>query len=535
MIAVSKAWAAAQNEVLLPEMFVEITYSVTEPGLDEDATVSGTHEEDFSDASQLVGGDLENIYATLDYGAWGLDGGYGYEDGTPDAPGYVTEVLSDADGYFTEYPTLRVDFGSRHDMLIPGISITWSKALNGWATDFRVTAYNANTVVAQKTVTGNTELYTTVWVDLVGYTTITIEILRWSHPYQRVRVSGIELGVQSIYTKTDLTGFTHTQSADLLSATLPKNEITFKLRNDDDRWNPDLPTGKEKYLLEQQEIRVRYGMELEGNIEWIDGGIFWLSEWNTPANGLEATFTARDAIGFMGDEYTGPRSGSLYDLAIEAFEQANLSTLGDGSAQYKVDESLRDIATDFSEDGSEYTIAEMLQMIAHAGCCVFYQDRRGVIHIESRPKKYSGYMIEPRISYSHPEYELSKPVRSIVVEYGTERQTASVAVGVRGEIQTVNNPLIIAEERALAVGESAKEILQTRKTVSGEFRADLRLDALDNIIVASKYASNVLGITDVEYSITGGAFRGKYTGRVVTVNITPTKVYSNEFYSGEVW
>lgn len=526
MIAVSNAWAAAQNEVLQPEMFVEITYSVTEPGLAEDATVSATHEEDFSEASELINGDLENIYATLDYGAWGLDGGYGYEDGTPDAPGYVTEVLSGADGSFTEYPTLRVDFGSRHDVLIPGISITWSKALNGWATDFRVTVYNGNTVVAQKTVTGNTALKSAVWIDLVGYTTITIEILRWSHPYQRVRVQGIELGIQSVYVKTDLMGYEHTQSADMLSAVLPQNKISFSLRNDDNRWNPDNPTGLERYLAEMQELTVRYGMDVEGDIEWIPGGKFWLSEWSTPANGLEASFTAQDATVFMSSVYTGPRSGTLYDIAVAALTEADLPTT------YIVHDTLKDISTALTED-DEYKISEVLQMVAHAGCCVFYQDRTGVIHIEPRNGNYSGYMIEPSISYAHPEYTISKPLKAVTVAYGDNKATVSVAA--RGEVQTVDNRLVITEADALRVGEATAAVLENRRTISGEFRADMRLDALDNVVVVSKYASNIICLTEVAYSNTGGAFKGRYTGRVVSIALKPTTVFSGEIYAGEVW
>ena len=61
----------------------------------------------------------------------------------------------------------------------------------------------------------------------------------------------------------------------------------------------------------------------------------------------------------------------------------------------------------------------------------------------------------------------------------------------------------------------------------------MRLDCLDPIIVTSKYASNVIAVTEVRYSTTGGAFRGKYTGRVVSINLEPEIKYSGEFYAGE--
>ena len=537
MIPVSSAWAANQNITLQPEMFVEITYAITEPGLQEEATATATYPEDFSDVNYIVSpiDKKGEAYTTLDYGCWGLDGTFGYFDGSPEDPGYVYQGYSNGSGGLTEYPKIAINLEKRHEAMIPGLVITWSDVFGGWATDFRVTARNSTGVVADKTVTGNTDISSIVWLDMADYSQIEVEILGWSHPYQRPRCMEVNLGLYKVYTKDDLLSYEHNQTADLLSAELPKNEIKFQLRNDDDRWNPDSPSGNEKYLLEQQRVDVRYGMDIEGTTEWVKGGTFWLSGWNTPSNGLQADFTASDLISFMNRSYFGTRVGTLYDIAVAALIEADMSLQDDGSPRYVVDESLKEISTDFAEDGSDYTIAEILQMVAHAGCCVFYQDRAGVIHIEKRSLNYSGYMIEPVISYAHPEYEISKPLKTITVEYGMERQTVDIPVESRGEIQTVNNPLLIDATVATRVGEAAKELLQTRKTVSGSFRSDLRLDALDNIIVTSKYSSNVLGITSVSYHTTGGGFRGEYTGRVVSINLESVKVYGNEFYSGEIW
>ena len=537
MIPVSNIWKSAQNEMLLPEMFVEIIYEITEPGLQDEAVATGSNPEDFSDVEQIVNGVDKNSekYATLDYGCWGLDGNYGYLDGTPHDPGYVNVAYSESDGTMSDYPTITIAFDKRHDVAIPGLIITWGDAFGVWAEDFRVSAHDGSGVIAQTTVVGNKSITSDVALDMVNYSKITIEILKWSHPYQRPRCIDVFLGVKAVYNKNDLIGFEHERSTDMLSATLPENKISFRLRNDDNRWNPDAPNGSIRYLSEQQEIKVRYGMDVGNTVEWIDGGTFWISEWNTPTNGIEANFIARDAVDFMIGSYTGPREGSLHDIAVAAFEEANLPIMDDGSKRYILDESLKEITTNFADDGSDYTIAEILQMIANAGSCVFYQDRAGAVHIEPRNKNYSGYMIEPRISYTHPEYELSKPLKAILVEYEPDRQTVLINVASKGEVQEISNPLIVSAEHALKVGETAKEVLENRKVVSGSFRADMRLDTLDNILVASKYASNILCITDVKYSIEGGVFKGNYTGRVMSITLDYAKVFSNEIYSGEIW
>lgn len=535
MINVSYDWVAAHKETLLPEMFLELTYSVTEPGLQEDASASANDEAYFSDTEQIVNDVLKESenYATLELGLWGLDGNTGFFDGDPDDPGYVSGVISGAGGAFSSYPTITIDFGKQHTVLIPGITITWGDAYNEWATKFRVTAYNAGAVVAQTTVSNNESLVSVVNLNMAVYNRIVIEIMEWGLPYHRARCLDIYLGVQKVYSKTDLTKFEHEQDVDLLSAALPKSAVTFGLRNDDDRWNPDSPTGSEQYLTERQEITVRYGMDLNGKMEWIEGGTLWLNEWSTTSNGLEAIFTARDLLGFMDEAYTGARKGTLYAIATTALEQANLPKDKRGNNRWVLDEVLRDLTTDFSTDTQDYTISEVLQMVAHAGCCVFYQDRDGVIHIEPWDESYSGYMIEPKISYKHPEYTINKPLKAVSVAYGDNVREA-VEVAPNGAVQTVDNPLITTLADAQRVGKQAAKILGNRKVISGEFRADVRLDALDNIIVTSKYASNVICVTNIKYATTGGAFRGTYTGRVVSINLTPEARYSGEFCVGEV-
>ena len=94
--------------------------------------------------------------------------------------------------------------------------------------------------------------------------------------------------------------------------------------------------------------------------------------------------------------------------------------------------------------------------------------------------------------------------------------------------------MIVTEADATRVAERTLDVLKNRKVISGEYRADLRLDCLDSIIVTSKYASNIIALTDVEYSTTGGAFRGTYTGRVVSVRLQGAAYHVGELFTGEV-
>ena len=516
MITVSQGWKAAHDELLLPETFIKLTFGVTEPGLALETATTATNEETFSEAAKITNTlDKEpEKYVTLEHNIWGLDGTFNYFDETPVDSGYTTSLLSGADGVFGSVPTITILFSAVRTTLIPGITITWGTAFDEYATSFKITAYNGSAVVFQKEVTDNTSTVSQIFTALQGYDKIVVEVYEWSLPNRRCRVTEVFLGIREFFTKSELMNYEHTESADLLSAALPKSEITFSLDNSTGRWNPSNPSGFEQYLIERQEVTVKYGMKVDGVTEWIDGGTLWLSEWNTPANGLEATFTARDSLTFANDTYAGVRKGTLFDIAMAAFEQMGLPVLPDGSARFYVDESLKNQTTDFSAETTEYTIADVLEMIAHMGCCVLHQDRVGKVRMEPHNSMVTDYAINRFRSYAHPEISLSKPLKAVEVTFG-ENQKETLSVATTGEVQTVANEFIKTAADAKKVAERTADVLKGRQTISGEFRADPRLCALDVVTAENKYADNEVVITEIKYTTTGGAFKGEYTGRIV--------------------
>lgn len=523
MIGVSEKWIAAHNEPIIPETFVEITYYVTEPGVQREAKESNDGAMPFSEHGAIVDTASQSppLYATLEHNIWGLDGNYTL---LPDkAPYGDTGFVSD--GYSTATMTISWDAPRTH--VIPGIVITWSSKYNEYATRFRVSAYNGEALLYTHEYT-NDKAITTCEFSLSGYTRIVIEVLEWCLPNHRVRIEQVFIGIANTYTKTDLVRYKHSQRGDILSAELPNSSITFSLNNADGMWNPDNLVGNVKYLAEQQQLNVRYGMMIDDAIEWIDAGTFWISEWETSSNGLEVSFVARDIFEFMAGVYAGPRAGTLYDIAIAALSQAELPELEDGSPRYRISESLKEWQVDFSQDDTGYTLAEVVQLCANAACCVLYQNRQGILMIEPLKEGTSGYAIRKYVSYSHPEFYLTKPLKSVDVNDGM-----GVAVnGTTGETQTLDNSLITTTTMANRVAEWVRKTLEGRRTLSGDYRADPRMDVFDKIAVESKYgANNAIYITEIEYTYTG-AFKGRYVGRIT--DFESEAWYSGELISGEV-
>ena len=338
-----------------------------------------------------------------------------------------------------------------------------------------------------------------------------------------------ELKDALVYTKKDLISFTHQQTGSLVSGELPKNHIEFALDNSDGKWNPSNPTGLERYLSERLKITLRYGLNINGVTEWISGGVFYLSEWYTPANGIEASFVARDLLEYMIDHpYTGAVAGTLYEVAERAIAEAGIPS----DAVVSISDELKNYSVGAIEYNGNESVAEILQKCANAASCVMYQDREGVLRVERLDYENTGFVFPRAISYAFPEIEFSRPLKAVSVSY-SDADKVSFVYGTSGETQTLTNEFISTRVQAEEVAKWVCDSLRTRKKISGEVRGDPRLDVFDVVDIESKYGTvNGVVLTEIKYSFTG-AFRAAYTGYIRGIG-TAVAIYSGEIYTGEV-
>jgi hypothetical protein len=379
---------------------------------------------------------------------------------------------------------------------------------------FTVTAKNGTTLVAETTVTDNRDQVSAVFLSLQNYDSITITVHDWCLPNRRARIEKVVIGHILTFTKNDIISFKHEQHGDLLSGEIPKYSIEFTLDNTDGRWNPMNPTGMEQYLSERQKLVVRYGMDVNGVVEWIRGGVFYLSEWDAPANGLEARFVARDVFDFLlNEEMWSSSISTLYSWITYYATKGKLPS----DVSVYADESLKDLTAEYSPSyttGEVSKNAVIVQKSANAGRCIMRYSRAGDLYVEPLNTRTTDYRIPQSLSYSYPEITLSKPLKEVYVDYG-EQNPKIYDVAEAGVQQTVSNDFIRTEENAEAVASWVSDILKNRKTVSGEFRADPRLDLYDVVTVESKYGVlTPVVITNITYTY-NGSFRGSYTGRVL--------------------
>ena len=424
---VSQLWKDNQNRTLACESDIEISLKITDPSAYVDAVGENNGEMYYSDTNYIVsdGDKIVHPYATLEQNLWVLDGS---REILPDSDygevGYVSYAICDDNGLFIANPVVSINYSKVHTNPLQGITIRWSDFLTEYAKEFTVEVYNGDDVIASKTITDNTNVLSIIEMDIVNYDRVTVEVEKWSMPHRRARICEFFVGVLRVFSKSDVFSYNCSHSIDPLSAELPKTEISFSIDNLNDIYNPYNADGLSKYLMERQEINVLYGYKLSTGIEWIKGAKVYISGWDAKQNGLTADFQARDILEFMtGTYYKGKYNAngtSLYDLAEDVLEDAGLPTNSDGAKKWVIDERLKNI----------YTIAPLpidthancLQMIANAGECVLYPDRRGKLHIDrsivnSNEKESTDYSISYFNSYSKSDLTLSKPLKQVDVPW----------------------------------------------------------------------------------------------------------------------
>lgn len=513
----SQAWLDKFNDTLVPEEFVEISYNSTEPGVQEDATASAT--------AQVPFGNIENTtkepdrvltkYATGETNLHVLDGSFRLlPDSVPYADaGFISQTLvSDS-----SHPRIILSFGSVHTRAVPGLTVVWSSMMNEWAAKFKLTAYKGTAVVSTITVSNNRSVYSETEWEIYGYDSIAIDILEWSIPNRRARIEWIMVGLHKVYSKKDLVSYTHTSSRDPISAQLPKDSIEFSLDNSQKTWDAINPRGMFRYLYERQEVDVRYGMDVDGETQWINGGKFYLSEWSVPSNGLEASFTARDALEFMmTSNYTGRKTGTLYQMCYDALE-----TLPSNVPSFYISEELKEYSTDISSEKTSYKNSDILQLAANAAGMALYQTRDGHIRIErvnlTAEEGTEVYEIPVINNFQWPEISFASRVKNVSCNVNGKEHLYPEGSNAEGVTQTVSNELL-TEAMLVKSKNSITEayaMLASRKKVELEYRASPHIDAFDHVKFNHNfgYASSVF-VTESKYQYTG-CFKGTISGYVL--------------------
>lgn len=213
---------------------------------------------------------------------------------------------------------------------------------------------------------------------------------------------------------------------------------------------------------------------------------------------------------------------TIFELVLDA-----LNTLPERDwiyHSYNISDTLKNIESPYFIENT--SVPELLQKCANLGNCGLWQNRKGELLLEPVSTTLTDYKIPLFLAYSYPKIELTKALKEVKVtvndQYSnTDGLVRTYPVGDVGETVEIENPYLVdydSKTLAEAMSQKYAENWKSRKVVSGEFRADPRLDLFDVITVETKYGDiSPVMITNIKYTY-NGAFNGTYTGRVLDLS-----------------
>lgn len=197
----------------------------------------------------------------------------------------------------------------------------------------------------------------------------------------RLRIFEITFGVAKTFTNESVLNYSLKEYVSPVSESIPSQDMVLEVDNQSLYYSVDNPESAFAFLETGQEIRVMFGYDITGNgtVEWLPENTCYLKEWK--ADDIKARFVATDRFDYItGYYYKGlyrENGISLYDLAIDVLNDAGI----DDSKEYYLDPYLKNIIVYNPIPPVKST--EALQIIANAGRCILYQDRKKRIHMDS--------------------------------------------------------------------------------------------------------------------------------------------------------
>lgn len=379
MKSVSNAYKASMKAMLRNRSYVRITFG----NVDTTAATDGEWESNgAASISEFETVDYAyqygDTYAALELNRWALDGktlivptGEDVQDG------FISSLMSDAEGNFTTPPVITREFSLKH--IFPGLTLTFDTRQQEWPLEVTADFYLNGEVVDTQTVS-ITSVQTTITTTATEIDKVTITFDRCL-PYRRPRLENVLYGLNVQFVNKDIVSTQQKHDVDPLSRRLPTETMQFTILDYEHKYDPDNPAGIYAYVDKNSPIEIQFGYELpDGSVEWLKPDNYVLNAKPSAQNN-QATFNGTGLIGSLTGTFYKSKLGSksLYNMAEEVLLDVGLTLTEQGTNPWEIDEALKDMFTTAALPID--THMNCLQLIAHAACCRLYTDDDNIIHI----------------------------------------------------------------------------------------------------------------------------------------------------------
>lgn len=369
MQKVTQEYKQSMEQVPRNQSYMVATIGVINQVAQKDSSVAAEHGAEYSYLSNftrlLDNYDVELEYTTLEQDWFKADGSIVF----PPRPEDVDYLYNNGAISRDLLGSICITFGAAYD--IRGLTINWGR---NYPVDFTIT--NGSKTVEY---TGNTLSYWTAddIFDGTGYLVITPK--RMANGQGRLRIYKILMGIGISFENKKILKSTKTEYISPVTEELSTVDFSLQIENYNRMFDVENKASAIHYLEVGQEVTVRYGYDVrEGKTVWMDGCVTYLSDWE--ADDTMMSFNSKDKIDDLGDTYYRglyrPEGITLYDLALDVLTDAGLD-----DRAYDLDEYLRKVIV--YNPLPCVTHKECLQIIANAGRCKLYQDRKGIIRIQA--------------------------------------------------------------------------------------------------------------------------------------------------------
>lgn len=379
MKSVSNAYKASMKAMLRNRSYVRITFG----NVDTTAATDGEWESNgAASISEFETVDYAyqygDTYVSLELNRWALDGkSLLVPTGEDVQDGFISSLMSDAEGNFTTPPIITREFSLKH--IFPGLTLTFGTRQQEWPLEVTADFYLNGEVVDTQTVS-ITSVQTTITTTATEIDKVTITFDRCL-PYRRPRLENVLYGLNVQFVNKDIVSTQQKHDVDPLSRRLPTETMQFTILDYEHKYDPDNPAGIYAYVDKNSPIEIQFGYELpDGSVEWLKPDNYVLNAKPSAQNN-QATFNGTGLIGSLTGTFYKSKLGSksLYNMAEEVLLDAGLTLTEQGTNPWEIDEALKDMFTTAALPID--THMNCLQLIAHAACCRLYTDDDNIIHI----------------------------------------------------------------------------------------------------------------------------------------------------------
>lgn len=277
-------------------MSLQIIYIDAPEGAQADMAVTGENGNAIADIALVASGATDIPYATLEPGAWKLDG---TRKLLPEAPvvGWWSRERSGEDGRFETPPGIILKFSVPYSAT--GLTFTFSPSTGQWCSEVYVAWFNGQTLLQEGIYHPNDGS----WVlnqAVESFDQIQIELRATNHSGHFAKIQRIEVGRMMTFGREELTNVRLVNEVDPALCVLPADILNFEVI---DR--------KDRTLLPQENQRVE--LVKDGSLKAVQ---YIVSSTRESKN--QYKIVCQSAIGLLEDTYLG---GIYENVPLDEFVQ----------------------------------------------------------------------------------------------------------------------------------------------------------------------------------------------------------------------